>query len=67
MVITAVWLPPAYKAKEGGYSNGYDTYNLFDLGEFDQKGTIPTKFGTKNQYTKAVEVLHENGIKIYAQ
>ncbi len=63
--INAVWLPPAYKAKEGGMSNGYDTYDLFDLGEFDQKGSIATKFGTKEQYAKAVEVLHQNGIAVY--
>jgi alpha-amylase len=28
--------------RNGGYSIGYDAYDLFDLGEFDQKGTIPT-------------------------
>ncbi|MEO5594117.1 MAG: alpha-amylase [Chitinophagaceae bacterium] len=63
--INAVWLPPAYKAKDGGYSNGYDTYDLFDLGEFDQKGTVPTKFGTKEQYANAVDILHRNGIAVY--
>jgi alpha-amylase len=45
--INAVWLPPAYKGISGGYSIGYDTYDLFDLGEFDQKGSIGTKYGTK--------------------
>ena len=35
--ITMVWLPPAYKANGGGFSVGYDPYDLFDLGEFDQK------------------------------
>ena len=29
--ISAVWLPPAYKGESGGYSVGYDTYDLFDL------------------------------------
>ena len=38
--INHVWLPPAYKGASGGYSVGYDTYDLFDLGEFDQKGTL---------------------------
>ncbi len=63
--ITAVWLPPAYKAGGGGYSNGYDPYDLYDLGEFDQKGTIPTKYGTKEQYQEAVRILQENGIQVY--
>ena len=41
--ITMVWFPPAYKAAGGANSVGYDPYDLFDLGEFDQKGSIPTK------------------------
>lgn len=31
--INIVWLPPAYKGASGGYSVGYDTYDLFDLGK----------------------------------
>ena len=61
--ITSAWLPPASKALGGGYSVGYDVYDLFDLGEFDQKGTIPTKYGTKAQYQEAVNTLKENNIK----
>jgi alpha-amylase len=34
---TALWLPPAYKGQGGGYDVGYGVYDLFDLGEFDQK------------------------------
>lgn len=62
--ITAVWFPPAYKGAGGGYSVGYDPYDLFDLGEFDQKGTIPTKYGTKEQYLEVVQTLKEKGIGI---
>lgn len=62
--INAVWLPPAYKASGGGYSTGYDPYDLFDLGEFDQKGTIPTKYGTKQQYLVAIWALKEKGIRV---
>jgi alpha-amylase len=29
--INMIWLPPAYKGASGGYSVGYDTYDLFDL------------------------------------
>ncbi|WP_312227144.1 alpha-amylase [Pseudescherichia sp.] len=62
--INMVWLPPAYKAATGGYSVGYDTYDLFDLGEFDQKGTIPTKYGDKAQLLAAIGALKENGIAV---
>ena len=55
--ISSVWFPPAYKGAGGGYSVGYDPYDLFDLGEFDQKGTVPTKYGTKEQYLDATKTL----------
>lgn len=64
--ISAVWFPPAYKANGGGYSVGYDPYDLYDLGEFDQKGTITTKYGTKEQYMNACKTLQENGISVIA-
>ena len=51
--INAVWLPPACKAAGGGYSVGYDIYDLYDLGEFDQKGTIRTRYGTKEEYHRS--------------
>ena len=40
--ITAVWMPPAYKGIGGRYDVGYGAYDLYDLGEFNQKGTIET-------------------------
>jgi len=64
--ITDVWLPPAYKAAGGKYDAGYGVYDLYDLGEFDQKGSIETKYGTKDEYLKAIDELHKNGIKVYA-
>ena len=51
--INAIWLPPAYKSSEGAVSNGYDVYDVYDLGEFDQKNTIRTKFGTKGTIHKS--------------
>ncbi|MGV8916104.1 MAG: alpha-amylase [Kaistella sp.] len=62
--ISAIWMPPAYKANGGGYSVGYDPYDLFDLGEFDQKGTVATKYGTKEQYVNACTTLQKAGISI---
>ena len=64
--ISAVWFPPAYKANGGGFSVGYDPYDLYDLGEFDQKGTIPNKYGSKEQYVNACKTLQENGISVIA-
>lgn len=64
--ITGVWIPPCYKGAAGGYDVGYGVYDLYDLGEFDQKGTIPTKYGTKEELLAAIQACHENGIQVYA-
>src|SRR5690348_8721050 len=61
--ITAVWLPPAYKGTRGDKSEGYDVYDIYDLGEFDQKGTVATKYGTKDEYIQAVNSAREQGLK----
>jgi alpha-amylase len=63
---TALWLPPAFKCTGGGYSTGYDVYDLYDLGEFDQKGTIRTKYGTKEEYIDAIHAAQHAGLEIYA-
>jgi len=64
--ITGVWFPPAYKSTEGDNSTGYDCYDLFDLGEFDQKNSVPTKYGTKEEYIKAIDALHDQQIMVLA-
>ena len=63
---TAVWLPPAYKGHVGGYDVGYGVYDMYDLGEFDQRGTIPTKYGTKDEYLATIRGLQAAGIAVYA-
>lgn len=64
--ITDVWLPPAYKGAAGKNSVGYDVYDTYDLGEFQQKGTIATKYGTKEDYEKAVKAFQDAGIEVLA-
>ena len=62
--ITQVWLPPAYK----GITQedvGYSVYDLYDLGEFDQKETIRTKYGTKEEYLEAIRAFHAAGIRVF--
>ena len=62
--ITAVWIPPAYKALKQD-DEGYGTYDLYDLGEFDQKETIRTKYGTKQQLQEMIDELHKNQVGVY--
>jgi len=62
--VTSVWIPPAYKADEQ-QDEGYATYDLWDLGEFDQKGTVRTKYGTKEELIDAITELHKYQISVY--
>ena len=45
---TGLWLPPAQKA-DCRLGMGYDPYDYFDLGEYDQRGGVPTGFGTRQE------------------
>ncbi len=63
MGITAVWLPPAYKTADGDHGVGYGVYDLWDLGEFDQCGSVRTKYGTKKGYLSCVAALRDAGIQ----
>ncbi|KAG8864525.1 hypothetical protein FRB96_005028 [Tulasnella sp. 330] len=62
--ITAMWLPPPTKAS-GTDSVGYDTYDLYDLGEFDQKGGTRTNWGTKEELLRLIRVGNEHGVVTY--
>ncbi|KAJ5951192.1 uncharacterized protein N7479_009605 [Penicillium vulpinum] len=46
--VDQIWVPPGCKGMDAN-GNGYDIYDLYDLGEFDQKGAVPTKWGTKRE------------------
>lgn len=63
---TSVWLPPSYKCAAGIKDTGYAVYDLYDLGEFDQKCSIPTKYGTKDEYLSLIKVLKENNLYVLA-
>ncbi len=64
--ITGIWLPPAGKGTDGMNSSGYNVYDLYDLGEFDQKGSVSTKYGTKEEYLECIKALQSVGINVYA-
>ena len=62
---TAMWLPPAYKGMGGTHDVGYAVYDMYDLGEFDQQGTVRTKYGTRQDYLDAISSLQSNGLQVY--
>ena len=45
---------------------GYDPFDYFDLGEFDQSGGVETWFGSKADLVALVEAAHARGMQVYA-
>ena len=64
--INYIWLPPAYKGIGGNAEVGYGVYDLYDLGEFDQKGSVKTKYGSKEEYINCIKALNQYRIKVLA-
>lgn len=64
--IDRMWFPPPQKSQAGRRSMGYDPYDYFDVGQFDQKGTVPTHFGTQNQLRNTTEAYRDLGIACMA-
>ncbi|MBC8016622.1 MAG: alpha-amylase [Sporomusaceae bacterium] len=62
--IDSLWIPPVTKG-QSMYDTGYGAYDLYDLGEFDQKGTVRTKYGTKQELLDAIAACKEQGITVY--
>jgi alpha-amylase len=44
---------------------GYDIYDLYDLGEFDQKGAVATRWGSKKDLQDLVLAAQDTKIGIY--
>jgi alpha-amylase len=62
---TALWIPPPLKGASGSFSSGYDAFDDYDLGNKDQKGTVPTRYGTREQLERCIAVMRANGIDVY--
>ena len=63
---TAIWLPPVTKGGSGKDSVGYDVFDDYDIGSRNQKGTVATHYGTREQLVRCVAILRANGIDVYA-
>lgn len=61
---TSLWLPPPAKAGSV-FSVGYDLFDPFDLGDKNQRGTVRTRYGTKEELLRVVELAHRFGLRVY--
>src|SRR5438552_5579653 len=62
--IDAVWIPPTMKNQNATGSVGYAPFDHYDLGDKFQGGSVGTRFGTKDEYLRAVAIFHANGIDV---
>jgi len=61
----ALWLPPISKA----YNNigmGYDPYDYWDLGDYDQRGGIKTWYGNRAELENLIKIARANHVGCYA-
>lgn len=64
--ITSIWLPVVSKGQSGPSSMGYDPYDYFDFGQYDQEGTVKTRFGSYTQLKSLLVNAKGKGFKLIA-
>ena len=64
---SAVWLPPVLKTISGAKpgADGYGPFDDYDIGSKNQKGSVPTRFGTRDQLQRCVAIMRANGLDVY--
>lgn len=60
----ALWLPPPQKGAEGTRDVGFAVYDRFDLGDRDQRGTVRTRYGTRDELVSMSDAAHRFGLRV---
>jgi hypothetical protein len=61
----AIWLPPPTKGTEGTRDVGFALYDRFDIGDRFQRGTIATRYGSKDDLVRMSQAARRFGIRVY--
>lgn len=65
--ISALWTPVPSKGNWGILDNGYGIYDHYDLGNYFQKGSVETRFGSRQELEHMLHIMHENPrIEVYS-
>ena len=64
--ISSLWTPIPAKGNWGIYDSGYGIYDHYDLGNYDQKGSVETRYGSRAELERMIGVMHQAGIKVYS-
>jgi hypothetical protein len=64
---SAIWLPPALKSADGSgpRADGYEPFDDYDIGSKSQKGSLATRYGTREELQRCVAVMRANGLDVY--
>lgn len=63
----SLWLPPPTKTRAGFPANGgYEPFDYYDLGEFDQMDGISTRYGTRAELENLIQLANEHQIGVIA-
>lgn len=63
---TGMWVPPPSKGNWGITDMGYGIFDHYDLGNYNQKGSTETRFGSRTELNNMITAMHNNNIKVYA-
>ncbi|MEL6536857.1 MAG: alpha-amylase family glycosyl hydrolase, partial [Bacteroidota bacterium] len=64
--ISRIWLPPASKAQNGAFSMGYDPFDYYDFGQYNQMGSTQTRFGSKSELQSLISRATSNNMEVIA-
>ncbi len=64
--VDAIWLPPVSKAQNGAFSMGYDPFDYYDFGEYNQMGSVETRFGSRSELESLINTAHNNSLSVIA-
>jgi alpha-amylase len=60
---TMIWMPPPKKGNSGIQSVGYDPFDYYDLGTYNEKGSVPTRYGSEAELKTCLDSLRVRSIR----
>ncbi|HBG88409.1 MAG TPA: alpha-amylase [Marinilabiliaceae bacterium] len=69
--ISGIWVPSPAKGNWGIFDMGYGIYDHYDLGNYLQKGSVETRFGSRAELEQMLTEMHNSSdsmpkIEVYA-
>lgn len=63
----SIWTPPAAKTPDNNVARaGYEPYDYYDLGEYDQMGGIETRYGSRAELENFISTANAHNVSVIA-